>query len=141
MSKIMQRAMRGARAVLHGLEILAFMQQPRTRRRLVEAADLGVPPATEISLELLQLIGPKDAKLTPVRQFAGLCMRAVLEEEGFELADVGVRLSKDPMFRTGSVYRRATEVDSKDLLARIVEALNDNEMARLKALVRRRGRK
>ena len=62
----------------------------------------------------------------------------MLEEEGFEVAEVGVRLSKDPVFRTGSVYRRHSDSDSTDLLARFVEKFTDDEARRLKVLLRRR---
>ena len=41
MARTMQRARRSARAVLHGAEILDFMQEPTTRRLLVAAAEFG----------------------------------------------------------------------------------------------------
>jgi hypothetical protein len=138
MSRSMQRAQRSARAVLHGAKILEAMQQPKMRRLLVAAAESGAPPVTAISDRLQELVGPKDAKLAPIKQFAGLCVRAVLEEDGFELADTGVRLSNDPVFRTGSVYRRRSDSDSTDLLVRFVESLTDDEARRVKILLRRR---
>jgi hypothetical protein len=138
MSGSMQRARRSARAVLHGTQILEFMKEKKTRRLLVGAAETGAPPVTAISSALKTLVGIPDAKLTPVRQFAGLCVRAVLEEEGFELAETGVRLSNDPVFRTASVYRRNSASDSKDLLDRLVESLTDDEAKRLKTLLRHR---
>jgi hypothetical protein len=141
MSQSMQRARRSARAVPHGTEILEFMQEPKTRRLLVAAAEAGVPAVTAISGKLQALVGLKDVKLAPVKQFTGLCVRAVLEEEGFELAGVGVRLSNDPVFRTGSVYRRHTESNSADLLARIAASLTDDEARRLTTLLRRRANK
>jgi hypothetical protein len=137
----MQRARRSARAVKYGPEILEFVQELKTRRLLVAAAATGAPPVTAISGKLQQLIGPEFAKLTPIRQFTGLCVRAVLEEEGFELAEVGVRLSKDPVFRTGAVYRRQSASDSTDLLGRFAESLTDEEARRLKLLLRRRASK
>jgi len=93
---------------------------------------------TAVSSALKTLVGATDAMLAPVKQFTGLCVRAVLEEEGFELAETGVRLSNDPVFRTGSVYRRNSASDSKDLLARFVESLSDDEARRLKTLLRQR---
>ena len=138
MSRTLRRAQRSARAVLHGTEILEFVQELKTRRLLIAAAESGVPAVTAISGELRELVGPKDAKLAPVKQFAGLCVRAVLEQEGFEVADAGVRLSNDPMFRTGSVYRRRSDSDSTDLLVRFIESLTDDEARRVKTLLRRR---
>ncbi len=49
MSRTMQRARRSARAVKHGAEILDFVQEPKTRRLLVAAAESGAPPVTAIS--------------------------------------------------------------------------------------------
>ena len=141
MSRTMQRARRSARAVLHGPEILELLQEAKIRRLLVAAADSGAPPVTAISGKLLELVGPKDAKLAPVKQFTGMCVRAVLEEEGFDLADTGVRLSNDPVFRTGAVYRRQSASNSADLLSRFVESLMDEEARRLKFLLRRRASK
>ena len=141
MSQSMQRVRRSARAVPHGTEILEFMLQPKTRQLLVTAAESGVPAVTAISGKLQELVGFKDAKLAPVKQFTGLSVRAVLEEEGFEVAGVGVRLSNDPVFRTGSVYRRHTDSDSTDLLARIAASLTDDEAKRLTTLLRRRANK
>jgi hypothetical protein len=139
MSRTMRRAQRSARAVLWGKEILKFIQEPRTRRKLAAAAESGSPPVTAISSKLLELVGPTDAKLTPVKQFTGLCVRAVLEEDGFELADTGVRLSKDPVFRTGSVYSRKKNASgATELLARFVASLTDEEARRLMTLLRRR---
>ena len=57
---------------------------------------------------------------------------------GVELAETGVRLSNDPVFRTASVYRRNSASDSKDLLDRLVESLTDDEAKRLKTLLRHR---
>jgi hypothetical protein len=138
MSRTMQRARRSARAVKRGPEILAFVQAPKSRQLLVAAAGTGAPPVTAISGKLQALIGPEFAKLTPIRQFTGLCVRAVLEEEGFEVAEVGVRLSNDAVFRTGAVYRRQSASDSRDLLSRFCENLTDEEATRLKFLLRRR---
>jgi hypothetical protein len=124
--------------VLHGSEILALTQTPKVRALLVAAAESGAPAITAISARLLELVGSKDAKLAPVKQFAGLCVRAVLENEGFELAEAGVRLSNDPVFRTGSVYRKNSAPKSADLLIRFVEALTDDERRRVRTLLSRR---
>ena len=109
-SKSMRRAERSARAITHGAKILQFVQSPSVRQRLVQAAELGSPPVTAISSDVQKLVGKKDAKLPPIKQYTGLCVRAVLEEEGFELVQTGVRVSKDPIFRTGSflsTFRKA----------------------------------
>jgi hypothetical protein len=139
-SKAMRRAARSARAVLHGPEILELVLDPKTRRLLVAAAESGVPPVTAVSGRLLQLIPVKDAKLMPLKQFTGLCVRAVLEEEGLEVAETGVRVSNDPVFRTGSTYRRI-HVDqrrSSGLLVRIIQDLTNDEARHALRLLRKR---
>jgi hypothetical protein len=124
-----------------GSEILEFMQSASIRERLVRVAESGSVPITSISSELRELVGKNLVKLMPIKQFAGLCVRAVLEEEGFELVETGVTVSNDPVFRTGSVYQRreAGGQEPADLLARFIDTLTDNEVARaLKLLERRR---
>jgi hypothetical protein len=140
-SKAMKRAERSARAVRHGPKILQFIQNDKTRARLAHAAELGSPPVTAISSDLYKLVGKKDAKLPPIKQFTGLCVRAVLEEEGFELVQTGVRVSNDPIFRTGSVYQRSQKHETQpasDLLARFIQCLNNDEAARALMLLQRR---
>ena len=139
-SKAMRRATRSARALRHGPDVLELIQEPKTRRLLVAAAERGEPPVTAISDKLLQLVPVKDAKLMPLRQFAGLCVRAVLEEEGFEVAETGVRVSNDPIFRTGATYRRihAGEQITSGLLARIIQSLTDEEAREALRLLRKR---
>ena len=141
MSRTMQRARRSARAVLRGTEILELVRKPRTRRLLIAAAESGAPPVTAISSKLRELVGAEDAKLAPVKQFTGLCVRAVLEEEGFELAQTGVRLSNDPVFRTASVYKRTIATGNSDetqLLERFIASLNDAEARQALKLLKNR---
>jgi hypothetical protein len=141
MSRTMQRARRSARAVRYGTEILEFVQEPKTRRLLVAAAESGAPAVTAISGKLQELVGPKYANLAPIKQFTGLCVRAVLEEEGFEVAQTGVRLSNDPVFRTASVYKRTIAIgnsDETELLERFIASLNDAEARQALRLLKNR---
>jgi hypothetical protein len=141
-SKAMRRAVRSARAVLHGARILEFVQDPKTRQKLITAAVAGAPPITAISSRLAELVGVKDVKLQPVKQFAGICVRAVLEEEGFRVAARGVRVSNDPVFRTGSTYERIPVGTTKKatFLTRLVQCMTDEEASEVLELLRRRGR-
>ena len=141
-TKAMRRATRSARALRHGPEVLELIQDPEIRRLLVDAAETGAPPVTAISGELLERIPTKDAKLMPLKQFAGLCVRAVLEEEGFEVAEAGVRVSNDPIFRTGSTYQRvkAQKSASSSLLERLIGALTEDEARQALSLLRNRQR-
>ena len=139
--KSMQLVERSARAVLHGPAILQFVRTPKVRAKLIVAAETGAPPVTAISSELLNLVGEVDAKLAPVKQFTGRCVRAVLEEGGFELVQTGVRLSNDPVFRTGSVYNRTSapeKTGATALLIRFIETLTDAEAQQALQLLKKR---
>jgi hypothetical protein len=141
MSKAMIRAQRSARRVPQGAKILEFVESARIRKMLVAAALQGEPPVAAISREFASLVGPKDAKLAQVKQYVGLCVGAVLEEEGFEVERSGVWLGDDPVFSTGSVYRKIPGDGSSkrgDLLERFVKALSEEEALRVQALLGRR---
>jgi hypothetical protein len=141
-TKAMRRAERSARAVLHGEQILQFIQGPQARKALVQAAELGLPAVTAVSSDLQKLVGKGDAKLSPIKQYTGLCVRAVLEDEGFELVQAGVRVSNDPIFRTGSVYQRRQEPQpAADLLTRLIESLTKEELGEVLKLVQQRYKK
>lgn len=137
-SRAMRRAVRSSQALRRGTEILEMILS--SRRALVEAAKQGVPPVIAISNGLVEVAGKRDAKLLPVKSFAGLCVRAVLEEEGFSVIQTGVRLKDDPVFRTGSVYARQANVQqaSKPLLERLVAVLTKDEAEQLSNLLRQR---
>jgi hypothetical protein len=140
-SKAMRRALRSARAVIWGDRILKFIRGPETRQELITAAESGAPPITAISRRLAKLVGAKDVKSPPVKQFAGVCVRAVLEEEGFRVAAKGVRVSRDPVFRTGSTYERIPVATKKaTFLTRLVQCMTDEEASELLELLRRRTR-
>jgi hypothetical protein len=75
-------------------------------------------------------------KHLPVRQWIGVLTRALLTREGFEVDERGVRF-KDPVFKSGSTYRRVEEEttdndedDDNDLeqtFGRMVEGLTTSE--------------
>jgi hypothetical protein len=137
-SKAMRRAMRSAHAVRHGTRILEFIQRPETRQKLIAAATAGNPPVTAVSHQILRFAG-RDAKVPLVKQFVGLCIRAVLEQEGFQVAAKGVRVSNDPVFRTGSTYDRdPVPTKARSFLARMVQSLTDEEADELLTLLQRR---
>jgi hypothetical protein len=143
MSKAMIRAQRAARRVPHGSEILEFLSSAKSRKALVAAAAEGEPPVAAISKEFAALVGPKDVKLAQVKQYAGLCIRAILEEEGFEIERTGVWLGDDPVFSTGSVYRKAPSAGARgrDFLERFVRMLNVEEVGILQDFISRRLKK
>src|SRR5271157_2289865 len=107
-TKSMQRAERAATALVNGEAILGTLKAQRPR--LIAAAKQSRPPVAAVSEALLEEHG-EEIKKTPVRQFVGLAVRAILEEAGYEVAYTGVRINGDPVFRTGSVYRLRTDED------------------------------
>ena len=131
---------RSAAALTDGPAILASLQEPKARQALVIAASKGVPPVSGVSEMLLGKHGDT-VKLLPVRQFIGTAVKAILAEEGFEVAETGVRLPRDPVFTTGAVYRRITPINPTkaklDLLDRIVSTLEPAELHRLIDLANR----
>lgn len=144
MKKSMLRAERAARRVPHGPEILEFLTAPKTRKMLISAAAAGAPPVSAISREFADLVGPKSAKLAQVKQYVGLCIRAVLEQEGYDIERTGVWLGNDPVFTTGSLYKKVSEQSTArrdDWLDRFVRMLTSDEADRLSELLRRRSKR
>jgi hypothetical protein len=138
-AKSMQRAERSASSLVKGPEILRFLKA--SRPELVAAAKLSRPPVGAVSKTLLEKFGPEIKRL-PVKQFVGLAVRAILEDAGFEVAYAGVRISADPIFTTGSVYRLRSEDGQEppthdDALERMIKALRSDQAERaLRALLR-----
>jgi hypothetical protein len=134
----MRRAERAAAALVHGDEILETLKAARPK--LIAAAKQSRPPVAAVSALLLESHGA-EVKQTPVRQFIGLVVRAILEEAGFEVAYTGVRIKDDPVFRTGSAYRpRSDDNDTSevdDTLDRMMKALTADQARRaFRALLR-----
>jgi hypothetical protein len=137
-TKSMRRAERAATALVDGEAILGTLNAARAR--LVAAAKQSRPPVAAVSEILLEKHG-EEIKKTPVRQFVGLAVRAILEEAGFEVAYTGVRINGDPVFRTGSVYRLRTDEDDApevdDALDRMMKSLTPDQAQRaFRALLR-----
>ena len=138
MRKSMTRARRSAAAVRRGPEILELLLSDEARKALKGAAERGKPPVTAVSDMLFNRFG-KDMVFPPVRQFVGLVVRAILEEEGFRVAESGVRISRDPIFRTGAVYEAIADEKKSGsldgLVAFLTERLSDSEIGRLRQLL------
>ena len=63
-----------------------------------------------------------------------------LEEEGFRVAESGVRISRDPIFRTGAVYEPIPEETTtagplESLVAFLVKTLTESDIRRLRQLL------
>jgi len=127
----MRRAERTATALVNGEAILETLKAARTR--LIAAAKHSRPPVAAVSEVLLKKHGD-EVKQTPVPQFVGVAVRAILEEAGYEIAYTGVRINGDPVFRTGSVYRLRTDEDDglevDDALDRMMKSLTTDQARR-----------
>ena len=126
--KSMRRAERAATALVNGEAILETLKGARSS--LIAAAKKSRPPVAAVSEVLLKTRGD-EVRQTPVRQFIGLAVRAILEEAGYEVAYTGVRINGDPVFRTGSVYRLRTDDNDAakvdDALDRMMKSLTPDQ--------------
>jgi len=91
-----------------------------------------VPPVSKIGAIPFRKFGD-DVLHLPVRQWIGTLTRALLALEGYEVDDRGVRFA-DPVFKSGSTYRRVEEDEDTDLdpaleetFGRMVEGLEPRE--------------
>jgi hypothetical protein len=130
MATSFDRARRMTRSVPQGQEVLEYLQSPGARELLSQAAERGVPPVTAVSAKLLQLLGPAPFKKTLTKQFCGLVVRALLEEEGYTVAKTGVRVRNDPIFVSGAVYTQVptAPTEERGLLERLMSSLTPEEM-------------
>ena len=141
LARMMGRVERMSSAVPGGDKILEFVRAPATRKLLIDAAETGQPSISAISKKLAKLIGVDVLRLTLVKQFCGLAIRAVLAEEGLVPIQHGVRLHADPIFTTGTVYARRYEKGSKreeDLLRRVIDTLSVAELRSAAAYIAER---
>lgn len=138
--KATARAQRTARAVEGGPEILHLLNTPELRGAVLAAAEAGYPPVAAVSQKLLDEIGPDILQTSAAKMFVGLCISAILEDK-FRVSEARVRMSKDPIFRTGAVYSKIiTEIDTKeaDILERFLASLSDQEADRALGILKRR---
>ena len=139
----MQRALHKARlmsgSVPGGDLIWNDIRTRSWRDELARTALLGRPPAGAYSGRAIELVGRETAQKAVFRQFVGLCVRVVLEEEGFEVSRPRVRLREDPLFVTGALYRRRTDAkETVDLLERFLDSLTADEAKRASAYLRKK---
>lgn len=135
------RAERAAKRTPNGTKIWEFLGSPAVRQALVATAEKGQPPVGAVSNQLIEIAGLTTLDETKMKQFIGMCVRAIMEEEGYELAETGVWLGNDPLFSTGATYRKAAGsavTSGDDFFERFVSLLTDAEAKRISALLARR---
>ncbi len=125
--KLMKRATRAAKSVHQGTDILKILKTPKARALLIEGAEEEVPSVGKVA-DLLYAEFDDHIRQTPVKTLIGLCVRAVLAEEDYELIERGVRvpadLSEERVFSTGAVYAKA-DISTDD------QDSDDDELVRL----------
>lgn len=124
------RAQRLAANVSNGEAILALLR--KSLPEMLAAADRSLPAVTAVSAALARKFSA-DMAHTPVRQFVGLAIKAIMEEAGYEVAQQGVRINDDPLFTVGAVYRRRAQAQADatdDPLAQMLNALSPTQARR-----------
>jgi hypothetical protein len=136
---LIRKAQRGSRSIVGGEELLQVLTSGPYIIALEEGVEEEVPPVSKISHMLKERFpgNEPDLKAMPVRQFIGSAVRAILSERGYALDESGVRIPNDPIFSTGSTYRKIEEEDdAEDFLERFVEMLSPAELRRLQVLIK-----
>ena len=124
------RAQRLAARVSNGDAIFATLRDALPQ--MIQAAERALPAVTAVSPTLKKKF-PDDMASTPVRQFVGLAIRSIMEAEGYEVAQQGVRVNDDPLFSVGAVYRKRaieTAEGDDDPLAQMLSGLSPTQARR-----------
>jgi hypothetical protein len=133
--RILAKARRAANSIVRGDEILAFVEARKDL--LVEAAEDGDTPPVAILGKPLHDEFEDDVLHLPVRQWIGSLVKALLGTEGFEVAETGIRISGNPVFKSGATYQRTETDDNEDdedsvleeAFGRLVSGLNSREQS------------
>src|SRR4051812_3516201 len=99
---LMQRVRRMISSVQGGENIFALLSRPEIQLSFIEAAKRGEPPQLAVVDALSEI---PEAHSRGGRQFAGLCLSALLEQAGLVKWKAGVRLPANSLFATGTIYR------------------------------------
>jgi hypothetical protein len=114
-----------------GRELIAFLQRPDILAKLREAAERGTQPAAAISMELLENF-PTVIRDPGLKRKVGFFVAAVLDGEGFSVAQANVRL-KNPLFASAAIYRKRAEPTTTpgNLLSRLSDTFTEAEAQEL----------
>ncbi len=137
MSATRHRALKLARHVPDGERLFSHLTSKAVRTVLAKAVEDGAPPVERLSSDLLARFPGSFAGLQS-RQFVGLTVRAVLEEEGYAVQHPKVRISGDPLFKIGARYRKVPRVrrDGVDgFIERFLSVLTEDEARSAHALL------
>lgn len=136
-SKSMRRVLLMSAATSFGADALETLKEEVPK--MIEAINLSRPPVSVLGEILLKKYGA-EIRQTTARQFIGLGVGAILQELGYEISARGVRISGDPVFRSGALYRLRVEggnAEADDALDRMMKSLSPDQAKRAyRALVR-----
>jgi hypothetical protein len=132
-----RKARRTAKGITGGTALLSALTSPRYIALMKTAVEEEVPPVSMISSLLAEeLAADADLMANPVKQFIGMAVKAILEAEGFEVMESGVRITGDRIFKSGTTYQPASGPEEPDdLLVRFVAMLNVDELQQVQRLV------
>ena len=101
-------------------------------------------PAATVTDGLLSKFGSTQLAPHTVHRFIGTAIRALLEEEGFEVDLTGVRTPRNPLFASASTFRRrraAIQPAVGSLIKRMLESLTQEELDQIAAYIEERKRR
>ena len=133
MSDLMRRATRTAASSPIGRDLVNFVGRPDIKAKLKEAAEKGIPPVMAVSDAVLASF-PSGAFDDPMnKRRLGLLIAATMDELGYESGRSNVRIKKNPLFASGSTYRRksVSATVETDLIPRLIAVLSEQEAERM----------
>ncbi|WP_341858112.1 hypothetical protein [Sinorhizobium medicae] len=86
---LIRKATRASKSIVEGDKLLSALTSPRYINAMKEGVLEEVPPVSKISHMLKEQFPEKpDLGSTPVRQFIGMAVRAILSDHGYELDEI-----------------------------------------------------
>lgn len=138
---MLQRARQLARTTPSLIPIHAFISDGRVDAALLAAVSAGDPPVGAISPRLIEEFAADTFASPQAKQFVGVAVAARLERLGYVATGKRVRMTRDPLFTTGGLFRKlpvSPKSSSEELLARFVAALTEEEALIVSDLLARR---
>ncbi|BAQ46062.1 hypothetical protein [Methylobacterium aquaticum] len=136
-----QRVKQLARASPTLARLQAFILGEALETALLAAVSEGRPPVGAISGHLIDQFGLDTFKSPQTKQFVGVAVAAKLETLGYVATGKRIRITNDPIFTTGGLFREVAaspKSSSHELLARFVAALTEDEALIVTELLERR---
>lgn len=119
-----------------GERLLEVLNDRAYTVKMEDAVRTAMPPLSHISVHLKQDFPEVDFGSLRIRQFIGCAVREAMQDMGYVVEDSGVRIPRDPIFKSGSTYRKAISGEAEDILLRIVSILTPMELKRLRAILK-----